>query len=358
MTSAYAVIFFIALFGNSFGLYAVLKKTSSTNITNIFIANMAVADLLLTLTVMPFSVAFFFRHMLWFGGIVGNITCKAVFYAIYISISATVLTMMMISLNRFYAIFYPLKLNIFGSPKVLSGIIWILSFVFMLPCAFLYQAKFYPSENAYLCVQLWTWEDPNDLTLALTYRVLKIFHICIFVIMYALPLVLTITIYILICRKLMRRKIPGNLTESSRAVADKSKRKVVQLLVIICVVFALCWFPTYVNHFFVYIQPDQEHMLPSEVRYFFSWIAHSNSAINPCLYILLNRRFRKALFTIFPASSCLELFLRRSTVTVQTPPRGNPAPQGWIGGQRLEVIQLTHHDKESNNNGSKRCCVH
>jgi len=26
----------------------------------------------------------------------------------------------------------------------------------------------------------------------------------------------------------------------------------------------------------------------------FSWIAHANSALNPCLYILLNKRYRKA----------------------------------------------------------------
>ena len=60
LTSAYVVIFLVALFGNSVGFYVVLikKESSSRSVTNLFIGNMAVADLLLTITIMPFSVAF------------------------------------------------------------------------------------------------------------------------------------------------------------------------------------------------------------------------------------------------------------------------------------------------------------
>ena len=100
ITAAYAVIFVVALFGNSLGLFVVLKKSSSANVTNLFIANMAVPDLLLTLTEMPYTVAVLFRGHVWFGGTLGTITCKALSYAIPISISATVLTMMLISFDR------------------------------------------------------------------------------------------------------------------------------------------------------------------------------------------------------------------------------------------------------------------
>lgn len=332
MTSAYVVIFTIALFGNSFGLFVVLKKTSSRNITNLFIANMAVADLLLTLTVMPFSVAYIYRGSLWFGGIFGSITCKALFYVIPISMAATVFTMMFISIDRFYAIFYPLREKIFQRPKILSALIWILSFVLMFPYVFLYQVKFDPRENTYECLQVWPWADPDDLTFKETYRVLKVFHICLFIIIYALPLFITIAIYCLICRTLLLRKIPGHLTDSNRAAAEKYKHKVVRLLVIICVVFALCWFPTYVNHFFWYVRPDQRHNLPDKVQFVFSWLAHANSAINPCLYILLNRTFRKALVAIFTNLCPQETTV---VITAQTPVRGNPASRGWIGTQRI-----------------------
>ena len=104
MTAACAVIFLVALFGNSFGLLVALKKSSSKSTTNLFIANMAVADLLLTFTMMPLSVVLFYRGNLWFGGTLGTVTCKALFYVIPISISASVFTLTFISFDRMYAI--------------------------------------------------------------------------------------------------------------------------------------------------------------------------------------------------------------------------------------------------------------
>ena len=120
--------------------------------------------------------------------------------------------------------------------------------------------------------------------------------VVVFITLYAFPLFITVTNYSLICRKLWLCKIPGNVIDSNRANAEKSKRKVVRLLMTVCVVFALCWFPIYVNHYFWYLPPDQVHLLPEEVKMVFAWIAHANSAINPCLYLLLNNNFRKTFF--------------------------------------------------------------
>ena len=108
LTSAYVVIFLVALFGNSVGFYVTLikKESSSTSVINLFIGNMAVADLLLTTTIMPFSVAFLYRRSLWIGGTLGSITCKALFYVMPVFISASVFTMMLISFDRFYAVFF------------------------------------------------------------------------------------------------------------------------------------------------------------------------------------------------------------------------------------------------------------
>jgi len=181
LTSAYVVIFFVALFGNSVGLYVVLKKFSSTSVTNLFIGNMAFADLLLTTTIMPISVAFLYRGGLWIGGTLGSITCKALFYVAPVSFSASVFTMMLISFDRFYAIFYPLKGKFFRKPKVLSSTIWVLSFGLMTPYVLLYQTKEI-QPGVYYCLQEWPWAPPNDTDWSETYKVLESFHICVFVI--------------------------------------------------------------------------------------------------------------------------------------------------------------------------------
>ena len=289
------VIFFVALFGNSVGRYVVLKKFSATSVTNLFIGNMAVADLLLTTTIMPFSVAFLYHRSLWIGGTLGSITCKALFYVMPVFISASVFTMMLISFDRFYAIFYPLKGKCFRQPKVLSSTIWVLSFGLMTPYVLMFQTKEI-QPGVYYCIQEWPWAPPNDTDLSETYRVLKSFHICVFAIVYALPLSITIIIYSFICRKLWLRKIPGNVTDTNLAAEKRLKRKVTRLLVVTCVVFAVCWFPVYVNHYLWYVRPDQIQKLPLKVQLLFNWLAHANSALNPCLYILLNENFRKAFF--------------------------------------------------------------
>ena len=311
LTTAYAVIFLVALIGNSFGLFVVLKKSSSRSVTNLFIANMTVADLLLTITIMPFSVAFLYRDSLWIGGTLGSITCKAFFYVMPVFISASVFTMMLISFDRFYAVFFPLKEKFFQKPKVLSAIIWILSFGLMTPYVLMFQTHEI-KPGVYHCLQEWPWAPPNDTGFTETYKVLKSFHISVFVIVYALPLSITIIIYSLICRKLWLRKIPGNVTDTNLAAAEKSKRKVVRLLVVICVVFAVCWFPVYVNHYFWYVRPDQIHKLPVRVQMLFNWIAHANSALNPCLYILLNEKFRKAFFATLSCCPGLSKYRKSS----------------------------------------------
>ena len=297
MTSAYAVIFVIALFGNTLGLFVVLKRSSrSTSVTNLFIANMAAADLILTVTAMPMSVAFFYRGATWFRGTIGAVTCKAVHYIIRVSIAATVLAMMLISVDRFYAVFYPLRGKFFRKPRIVSAVIWIFSLILMIPPVLYYQVIFDPSQNAHVCRRA----GPSD-------HVHKVFHICLFIILYTFPLVIMAILYVLICYKLWRRKIPGNASGRSRAV-EMSKRKVVRLLVIIVVVFALCWFPTHVNHYFMFARPEHGHKLSSTLQFVFFWLAYANSAINPCLYILLNNSFRRRLVSTFARCPCPRCF--------------------------------------------------
>ena len=305
LTVSYALIFVVALFGNSFGLFVVLKRSASKNITNLFIANMAIADLLLTVTVMPYSVAYLYRNSRWIPGVLGTITCKALYYIMPIAISSSVFTMLFISFDRFYAIFYPFKEKVFRNPKILSAIIWISSVILMLPYVFSAKVNYSHIHMDYLCENSWPWGNRGKGT--------TIFHIVVFILVYALPLSITIVIYSLICRKLWLRKIPGNVTDGNRAAAEKSKRKVVRLLVILCAVFAVCWFPVYVDHYFWYVRPDLVKLLPMEVQFYFTWIAHANSAINPCLYILLNARFRKELMARFACCPCLDKFISNSS---------------------------------------------
>ena len=149
-TFAYITIFVTSLLGNSVGLQVVVSaKTSSKRITYLLIKNLAVADLILTLTVMPYSVLLMYFDR-WFGGLMGTITCKLFCYAILVSIAASVITLTIISIDRFFAIYYPLKLTLFHKHKTITMIIWSASLLAGSPYLLLYQVEKFRARS--LCL--------------------------------------------------------------------------------------------------------------------------------------------------------------------------------------------------------------
>ena len=143
--------------------------------------------------------------------------------------------MMFISFDRsssIFAIFYPLRENLFQKPKILSAIICVLSIVLMIPYVLMFQVEYRTAEGTYYCLQVWPWADQNDLTPEETYRVLKTFHIVVFISLYVLHLCVAVTNYSLICRKIWVRQIPRNVSDSNRANAANLSAR-----------WYVCWWP-------------------------------------------------------------------------------------------------------------------
>ena len=236
-TFAYITIFVISLLGNSVGLQVVVSaKTSSKRITYLLIKNLAVADLILTLTEMPYCVwVMYFDYNRWIGGTMGTITCKLFFYAILVSIAASVITLTIISIDRFFAIYYPLKLTLFHKHKTITMIIWSVSLLAGSPYLLLYQVEKF--RDHYVCLPDWPWSK----NIIETYLVMRAFHIFGFIVLYALPLLITALVNCLVARRVWFHKSPGNA--SSNRASKAARRKVIRMLAIVVVGFALCWLP-------------------------------------------------------------------------------------------------------------------
>ena len=333
-TFAYITIFVISLFGNSVGLQVVMSaKTPSRRITYLLIKNLAVADLILTLTVMPNSVWFmYFDHNRWFGGTMGTITCKLFFYAILVSIAASVITLTIISIDRFFVIYYPLKLTLFHKHKTITMIIWSVSLLAITPYLLLFKVK--KLGDYYVCLPVWPWSK----NIIETYLVMRAFHIFGFIIFYALPLLITAVVNCLLFRRVWFHKSSG--TASGNRALTASRRKVIRMLSIIVVGFALCWLPCYINHYFMFFQPAVFEKIPIAVWSFNFWLSHANSAINPLFYIVLNRRFRKAFLDAltvlfaFPCrvvSHCMSYFTEEPSAAMPSPRNEAPRQQNEGG---------------------------
>ena len=315
IVTAYTVIFAIALFGNSVGLYVVCAKDTSRRITNLLIKNLAIADLMFTVIVMPYSVLFMFleQHQ-WFGGIMGEITCKVVFYAVPVSSAASVTTMVVISLDRLCAVYFPLSQALFHNHRAVTSVIWLFALISMTPYLFIFQV--FKEGDMYSCYQVWPWADDQQET----FFALRIFHVILFFLFYPLPLLIIAVVNSLVGRRLWLHRTPGSTSSINRATAEVSRRKVVKMLVVLVVVFALCWAPTHLFHYLVFFNQDILNKIPLVVMTFMPWVSHANSAINPMLYIALNKNFRYAFLDaaialstspVRAVSACTNYFLER-----------------------------------------------
>ena len=343
LTLAYILIFITALFGNSIGLYVVSTKAPSRRITDLLIKNLAIADLIFTVTLMPGTVLYiYFGYHRWFGGTIGTITCKVVCYAIPVSIAASVITLTIISIDRFCAIYFPLNLAVFRKHKTITTIIWFISILAMTPNLLFLQVS--KKDDGYSCSPNWPWsKDQKD-----TFLAMRALHIFGFIVLYALPLLIIAVFNSLVARRVLIYKSPGNTPSFNRnAVVEVTRRKVVKMLSIIVIVFAFCWLPTYVNHYFMYFKTDDWDNIPIVVRHLMFWVSHANSAINPVLYIAFNKKFRYAFLDAAAAlcaspfrvtSACMAYILDEQSTQDQRQQNEQPARQ--IQGNGFRVVPV------------------
>ena len=122
----------------------------------------------------------------------------------------------------------------------------------------------------------------------------KYFAIGMFVMLYAIPLVLMAILYSMIVHKLWRDRFAENAGSGGDANINSSKKRVVKMLVTVTVAFAVCWFPLHAIHYYIYFEMESFKCMSKYVILLSFWLGHANSAINPVLYVIFNKTFRKA----------------------------------------------------------------
>ena len=285
ITIVYATTIVCGLAGNGLGLYLAVRKKAGNRAANMLIANMALADLLVTVFAMPYTVIFIHVGLKWTGGVIGRVSCKFVHFSYQISISASIFTVLLVSFDRFYAICYPMRGHVFRKVKFMTAVIWTSSAGYAIP--FMMANDIYSKNNTHYCVRFFAPFDSHNSP--------RMYYLMTFILLYCIPLVILVVLYTLIARKLWQRKIPGNISKARFRSAEREKRRIVKALVLIVAVFAICWFPAHVMHYLVFFRRDIYSKIPPELEVFFFWFAHANSIINPCLYTLISPSYRKRL---------------------------------------------------------------
>ncbi|XP_071745252.1 orexin receptor type 2 isoform X2 [Lepeophtheirus salmonis] len=213
-----AVVFICGIIGNALVFIAVTTTKSMQSVTNIFIVNLAMADMLVMIFCVPPTVIWDVTNT-W---IFGSLMCRIVLYIQDISVSVSVLTLTFIAYDRYYAICRPLQ---FSSRKTKAAVviaaIWTISAIIGIPNAISLEAVTpFDDEEQFPCLardEIFfdlssckpKWGENVDFTITLLKAV----------VLYSLPIIFMSIAYYHIVKTLWRRNnMPGSQETSDNRI--------------------------------------------------------------------------------------------------------------------------------------------
>lgn len=274
-TILYFITMVVALLGNTLLIYIVWRKPETRSLTSFLFVNMAVADLMVVVFQMPIN--FVNLHVSEIPSEVGYFSCRFLYYLVNITMTASIFSLVVMAFDRYFAVAHPFRQSIwFRKAKLSIPFIWISSVALMAitPFAFkLENGRCYFAEDEMLPLAFWTY---------------------LLLISYILPLAVISVLYFAITRRVWFHEIPGQ-QESIRDQPQGQipKKRVIRTLIIIVVVFALCWLPLQVFQMDFAVRNMLTDWHPISI-YFSYWLSQANSGINPWLYIGLNGKMKAA----------------------------------------------------------------
>ncbi|XP_069748671.1 cholecystokinin receptor-like [Narcine bancroftii] len=329
----YSVIFLLSVFGNGLVLLVLILNKRLRTVTNSFLLSLALSDLMVAVFCMPFTLI----PNLLEDFIFGEAMCKVTAYFMGISVSVSTFSLVAIAIERYSAICNPLKSRVWQTRSHayrVIAIIWLLSVILMIPYPVYNKLHAFQRAHkgtAHLCKLTWPSKD-----------VQRAWYIFLLLALFFLPGLVIVAAYGMISRELYRgiqfemnqRKeskglvnggggpsdedsdgcylqlgrrrnslemvqLSGTGTKLDRARCTSSesklegKKRVIHMLIVIVVMFFLCWMPVYsVNTWRAFDGANALRLLSGAPISFIHLLSYTSSCINPLVYCFMNKRFR------------------------------------------------------------------
>ncbi|NXF86539.1 GALR2 protein, partial [Eubucco bourcierii] len=277
----FSLIFLLGTVGNGLVLAVLLQNGQvKYTTTNLFIFNLAMADLCFIICCVPFQATIYTLD----GWLFGAFACKAVHFLIYLTMYASSFTLAAVSVDRYLAIRYPLKsrdLRTSRNAAVAIVAIWALALLFAGPYLSYYQIIHY--HGVPICVPI--WDDQRR----------KILDVLTFVFGYLLPVTVVSLAYARTIKFLWTSVDPIERILESR----KAKCKVTKMIVAVAILFCLCWLPHHVVILCFWFGSFPFNRATYACRLASHCLSYANSCLNPIVYALISKHFRKRFKQVF-----------------------------------------------------------
>ncbi|CAH3024379.1 unnamed protein product [Porites evermanni] len=229
-TVALSLILAVSLMANSFIALIVYKTPTLRKPINYFIANMAMSDLLYSMFWIPFALSALHTASWPIGGKFGLALCKLNPFFRNVSIIVSIQNLILIAVNRFGAVVFPLRSPLIKSklcPFFISAT-WIVAAAIFSPYLFAYQLVEFSGEM--WCLPRWKkafGESSSFADYVVTDPILFTY----------IPLVLLVLLYSIILIKVKIQAHPGEQSANTQQQRNRRNRNVFQMSTAIVLVF-------------------------------------------------------------------------------------------------------------------------
>ncbi|XP_067678614.1 QRFP-like peptide receptor [Haliotis asinina] len=320
VTIVFSTIFIIGFVGNALTISCLTCWLKVKSSTFLFILSLACSDILLLTVCLPMKAL----ELFYLNDLLRGPACVLTYFIRDFSLACSVLTLTIISFERFYAICYPLKAQFRCSTtraRILIVITWVLSGVLCTPTVLIMKSYYNSLTYTNICIAV-----------TVNYLWVQLYYIYMLILLYLAPLGVMCYTYTGSCLALYRSAVSarnmqgdgrtksevtttdsvssskGTSPEPSSGGTDKAKGsdksaeeksegsiqariKVMQMLVAMLVVFVVCWGPMLfyqvLKEFDIKPKKDEDiYRLTVQTLAFF------NSSLNPYFYMAMSSQFR------------------------------------------------------------------
>ncbi|XP_075210909.1 tachykinin-like receptor at 86C [Lycorma delicatula] len=274
----------VAITGNIIVIWIVLAHPRMRTVTNYFLMNLSVADLLMS----SLNCIFNFIFMLNAHWPFGSAYCILNNFIANVTVASSVFTLVAISIDRYVAIVHPLRHRISRKrASFVLVIVWLSSCILAIPCILYSTTKTKRYANGQVRTFCYLkWPDGQYPYSSSEYM----YNLVFLGVTYIMPVISMAVCYGLIGYQLWGSQSIGEKTQR-QLQSVRAKRKVVRMLIIVVSIFALCWLPY--HGYFIYAYHNNSVAASTYVQHIylaFYWLAMSNAMVNPVIYYWMNNK--------------------------------------------------------------------
>ncbi|KAG9485680.1 P2Y purinoceptor 8 [Eleutherodactylus coqui] len=273
----YSLVTLISIPGNLISLWILIFHSKPITSSVILMINLSITDLALAI-LLPFQIHYHANGNNW---IFGKELCNVVTIMFYVNMYGTILTIMLISLERYLGILHPMKSTMWRRKRYAIGailLIWLLLLVALIPMMstdLMYEVK---HLNIKTCFDVLKWSMlPNIFSWA-------VFILGLVLFLFLIPSLITVFCYVRIIRKLI---------QTSNRHGTSHERRSINLAIFVLIVFITCFAP---NNFILLLHTIVRLFYNKSYYYAYKLtltLSCLSSCVDPFLYYFACKEFRK-----------------------------------------------------------------